>query len=755
MNQNELSTYTFIISGAHCIDCTKKIETVCKKIDGIKTVLFNFNKSELTIFIIKNTNALTEVKKILVSLGYTISEVKISNNSKNNLKKIGLIFRKKIHKKLLHKIIKINNYNQNSDNQKLYLHDHSNHSEHSHWKGILILFTLLLFAFILEQFNNKFGYISFICITLYGLFPTLKKALTQIKYNYIFSVETLISISSLGAIFIGAAKEAATVIILYFIGETLESHTTNRARKSVRSLHLLLPDKSTIKKENGKIETIATNQIKIGDLIDIKPGEKLPTDGIIISGTSYIDESQLTGEPVPVFKKTSDKVSAGSYPVDGNLLVKATSTGFDNTITQLVRLIENAQASKTRIVRNIEAFSRIYTPIILLISVLTAIIPPIIFGEDFITWIYKGLAVLLIGCPCALVISTPSAISAAITTASKLGIFIKSAASLEAIAETKQIAFDKTGTVTCGKLSIKKIVAYKYDENKILQLAASVENKFTHPIAQSIVTAANTKNIEILSVSDAKNIAGIGATANIANNSYLLCSFNYFLDLKNNYNFDEIKTLQNEGNKIVIILENKELAGVIVLIDKLKPEAPFTIKKLKTLGYNSIILTGDSKDSANILKQELQTEVLAELLPEDKMKYVRNISSQEPIIMVGDGINDAPALAAAKVGIAMNSGSNVAIDTAEIVIMNNNINAIIDTIIISKKTIYNIKQNISIAIGLKMFFLIITIFANTPLWLAILADTGATLLVTLNALRLLLIKPNSVSRFYRKSPIES
>jgi Cd2+/Zn2+-exporting ATPase len=745
MNQNEFSTYKFIISGTHCIECTQKIETVCKKFYGIKTVLFNFNKSELTISIIKNTTALTEVKKALINLGYKISEVKISNNSKNNFIKIGLIFRKKIHKKLLHKIIKINSYNHNSDNHKLHSHNHSNHNGHSHWKNILVLTTLLLFAFLIEKINNNFGYISFICITLYGLFPTLKKAVTQIKYNYIFSVETLISISSLGAIFIGATKEAATVIILYLIGETLESHTTNRARESVRSLHLLLPDKSTIKKENGKFEIISTKKIKIGDLIDIKPGEKLPVDGIIISGTSYIDESLLTGEAVPIFKKTSDKVNAGSYPVDGNLLVKAISSGQNNTITQLVQLIENAQASKTRIVRNIEAFSRIYTPIILLIAVLTAIIPPIIFSEDFITWIYKGLAVLLIGCPCALVISTPSAISAAITTASKFGIFIKSAASLEAIAQARHIAFDKTGTVTFGKLSIQKIVAYRYDENKILQLAASVENKFTHPIAQSIVTAANIKNISILAVSDAKNRPGIGATANIANNSYLLCSLNYFLELKNDNNFDEIKTLQNEGNKIVIILENKELIGIIILIDKLKPEAFFTIKKLKTLGYNSIILTGDNKSSANILKQELQTEVLAELLPEDKMKYVQNMNIQEPIIMVGDGINDAPALAAAKVGIAMNSGSNVAIDSAEIVIMNNNINAIIDTIIISKKTINNIKQNITIAIGLKIFFLIVTIFANSPLWLAILADTGATLLVTLNALRLLLIKPTSVS----------
>lgn len=636
-----------------------------------------------------------------------------------------------------------------SSDHHAHQHDHScdtahHHHHHAHGKEaikpIVILGGLFFLAFLIDLYSKKFGFFAFSAVTLFGLYPAAKKLKQYAKIRYYFSIELLLVMACCGAIAIGQSTEAAAVVILFMIGEALESYSTEKARSGVSALASLLPNETTRIMSDGVRKDISTSDIQKGFLLEIKPGSRFPVDGVIKTGTSYVNESLLTGEALPVLKKQGDTVIAGAICLDGVLCMEATNTKQENTVARIVQMVERAQESKSPTMRTIEKFSMYYTPVVIVLGVLVATLPPLFHMGSWHEWFYKALALLLIGCPCALLISTPSAIACGIATASRLGILIKSAYSMETLGKVTWIAFDKTGTLTTGHLTVTDLVSFgPLSSENILSLAASVEEKSNHPLAKSILNFAKKQNILFAHADQGKTLAGKGSEALVNDDEVCVCSpkhaqehFGLTADQQT-----KIENLQSKAKTVCLVVVNQKPMGLIALSDHLKDDAKESIEKLRQLGIKSIVLTGDHKLSAEALTKTLGIDVRSQLLPEDKWSYIKKLGQQELVAMVGDGINDAPALTAAHVGIAMGSGTDVAMDSAQITITRHHVYALVDAIALSKLTLLNMKQNITIAVGLKLIFLAMTLMGATTLWLAILADTGATVLVTLNATRLL------------------
>ncbi len=497
--------------------------------------------------------------------------------------------------------------------------------------------------------------------------------------------------------------------------------------------------------KNNLVQKVKASEILKNQILLVKPSERFPADGIVVEGETSVDESLLTGEIIPVYKKINEKIVAGSLNTESSVKILTTQVGSEHSIARLIQLVQDAQGSKSKTMRSIENFSKYYTPIIFVLGILMAVLPPILGLGSWHSSIYKGLAILLIGCPCALIISTPSAIAAGISVATKFGILIKHASALEIIGRVKTMAFDKTGTLTEGKLSVTDVITFsdEYSENEILKLVLSVEQHSTHPLAKSIIQYGKEKNISFYEVTEAKTISGIGVSGKLNGQTILVSS------LQNIEYTAESEALQKQGKTICVLSLNNKTVGLIALQDKLKIGVKHSLNDLKKLKINSIVLTGDNKASAQGILHGLDLEIKAQLLPEHKLNYIREFSQHGKVAMVGDGINDAPALSAADVGIAMGEGTDVAVDSAQIVIANKNISSLVSVVKISRKTLRLISQNIAIAILLKVLFLCLTLLGETTLWMAILADTGATVLVTLNSLRLFRFTapvPNALNR---------
>lgn len=624
-------------------------------------------------------------------------------------------------------------------------HNHTHHHEHNEniletikpIAGIAVLFVL---AFVVDLYSKKIGFVAFSIVTLIGLYPAFQKIKGYLKIKYVFSIEMLLAIACLGAIAIHQAEEAAAVIILFMIGEALEGYSTQKARSGVESLATLIPEQAHLVLEDGSTKPIPVSDIQVNHVIEIKPGSRFPIDGIVTEGTSYVDESLLTGESRPIQKSSGSRVIAGSICLDGALLVKAVDTQKENTVSKIIKMVERAQASKSPTMRVIEKFSRYYTPAVIIMSFAIAIFPPLFHLGSWEQWIYKALTILLIGCPCALIISTPSAIACGITAASRIGILIKSAYAIETLGNVSTIAFDKTGTLTQGILEVTEVVPLSaIEKNELLKIAASVEGKSNHPLAKSIVSAARKQNLQLMQAQESKALPGQGVCAVVNQSLAYVCSPDYVLekwDLSDDQ-LEKIHRLQSQGKTVCVVVQDHIVLGLLALADKLKEDAQESLAILSRMDIQCVILTGDSALSTGALTKNLNVAVESELLPDEKYDYIKKHAGQGKIAMVGDGINDAPALTAAHVGIAMGSGTDIAKDSAQITITRNHVRSLVEAIGISKLTVLNIKQNITIAVGLKFLFLILTLLGDTSLWMAILADTGATVIVTLNATRLL------------------
>lgn len=680
--------YTWKVSGMDCAACARKVENAVRQVSGVNQVQVLFATEKLVVD--AGADIRLQIESAVQKAGYTLRdeqapEAAPESRFKENLPLISLII-------------------------------------------------MMAISWGLEQFNHPFGQIAFIATTLVGLYPIARQALRLMKTGSYFAIETLMSVAAIGALFIGATAEAAMVLLLFLIGERLEGWAASRARKGVSALMALKPETAT-RLRNGEREEVAITTLQPGDVIEVAAGGRLPADGKLVSGFASFDESALTGESIPVERATGDKVPAGATSVDRLVTLEVLSEPGASAIDRILKLIEEAEERRAPIERFIDRFSRIYTPAIMAIALLVTLVPPLLFAASWQEWIYKGLTLLLIGCPCALVISTPAAITSGLAAAARRGALIKGGAALEQLGRVTHVAFDKTGTLTVGKPRVTAIhPASGISECELLALAAAVEQGATHPLAQAIVREAQTRELAIPVAKEQRALVGSGIEALVDGERVLICAAG---KQPAEAFAGRISELESAGQTVVLVLRNDAVLGVLALQDTLRDDALTAISELHQLGVKGVILTGDNPRAAAAIASKLGLEFKAGLLPEDKVRVVTSLNQQSPLAMVGDGINDAPAMKAATIGIAMGSGTDVALETADAALTHNRLRGLVQMIQLARATHANIRQNIAIALGLKGIFLITTLLGITGLWLAVLADTGATVLVTANALRLL------------------
>nr|WP_159600166.1 heavy metal translocating P-type ATPase [Starkeya nomas]CAA0106520.1 Potassium-transporting ATPase ATP-binding subunit [Starkeya nomas] len=579
----------------------------------------------------------------------------------------------------------------------------------------------------------------FIAALLIGLVPIARRAVMAALAGTPFSIETLMTIAAVGAVIIGASEEAAAVVFLFLVGELLEGVAAGRARDSIRALTALVPKTARVVEAGGTREVPAEN-LRIGDVILVRPGERIPADGEVLEGAGSVNEAPVTGESVPVGKEKGDTVFAGTVNGEAALTVRATTEPSDNTIARVVRLVEEAQESKAPTERFIDRFSRWYTPFVMVLAALVAVVPPLVAGAAWDEWIYKGLAILLIGCPCALVISTPAAIAAGLASGARRGLLIKGGAVLEVLRTVNAVALDKTGTLTEGKPKVTDLIAFDGDEAALLARAAALEAGSTHPLAVAILAEAEARSLAYPAARDAGALGGEGVSGTVDGVALFLGSPKAAAARAPLTTEQQaaIGALNDAGKTVSVLLADGRAEGVIAMRDEPRADARAGLAALKAAGIRTVMLTGDNERTAKAIGGDLGIEVRAGLMPADKQRIVGELKAEGlTVAKVGDGINDAPALAAADVGIAMGGGTDVALETADAAVLHGRVADVAGMIALSRATMRNIHQNITLALGLKAVFLVTTIAGITGLWPAILADTGATVLVTANALRLL------------------
>ncbi len=584
---------------------------------------------------------------------------------------------------------------------------------------------------------------AFIAACVIGVAPIARRAFAALQAGMPFTIEGLMTIAAVGALFIGAAEEAALVVFLFAVGEVLEGVAANKARDGIRALANLIP-KTALVEENGAILEVAADTLAIGQMVLVRPGDRVPADGEIVEGTSGVDDSPVTGESMPVTKKPGDAVFAGSINTEAALRVQVTKAAEDNTIARIIKLVEEAETSRAPTERFIDKFSRIYMPAIVGVSLLVILLPPLAFGEAWDTWIYRGLTLLLIGCPCALVISVPASIASSLSAGARRGLLMKGGAVIEATANVTKVAFDKTGTLTHGRPVVTDVIAFDgVTEAELLAVAAGVENGSSHPLAIAILNRAKEAGIAALPSREAKAIIGKGVEAIVGDAKAWVASPRHATDAValDGLGLRRTTQLEEEGKTAVVIYREHRGLGIIAMRDEPRADAIKAVQQLKALGVDSVILTGDNERTAAAIAGGMGMEFRADMMPEDKLNFIKTMAEGGGVMMIGDGINDAPALKQASVGVAMGSGTDVALETADAAILRDKVTDVPGLIRLSRATMANIRQNVTIALGLKAVFLVTTVFGLTGLWIAILADTGATVLVTLNALRLLRFNP--------------
>lgn len=605
----------------------------------------------------------------------------------------------------------------------------------------LSLAGLMLVAALLPK---EFGQPLFTLATLWGLWPISRKAWALTKSGSPFAIETLMTVAAVGALFLGETAEAAMVLLLFMLGEHLEAYAAGRARAGVTALMALVPDKALrirTTAEGEVREEVAADELRPGDIIEIAPGARLPADARLLDELGAFDESALTGESIPVERRQGDKVPAGSLAADRVLRLEVVSEPGNNAIDRILHLIEEAESQRAPIERFIDRFSRWYTPAMMLIALLVVLVPPLAFGQSWDEWIYRGLALLLIGCPCALVISTPAAVTSALAAATRQGALIKGGAALERLAHIDTVAFDKTGTLTLGKPQLTELVSLNgQPETELLALAAAIEQGSHHPLARAVVANATEQGLTLAETRDLRALPGMGVEGRINGELWQLLAPSRVAPL-NVEQQTQIASLEQQGKTVVVLCRSSGdhalPVALLALRDQIRPEAAAALQELNRLGLNSIMLTGDNPRAAEAIATELGMGWRAGLLPENKVEEIAKLASLQKVAMIGDGINDAPAMKRASIGIAMGGGTDVALETADAALTHNQLGGIAAMIRLSRAALANIHQNIALALGLKAIFLVTSLLGITGLWIAVLADTGATALVTANALRLL------------------
>ncbi|MGM9904067.1 cadmium-translocating P-type ATPase [Enterococcus sp. 10A9_DIV0425] len=689
---------SYQLEGLDCANCAMKIEKQVKQIHGVKEASVNFATGKLTIEAdeAEMTAIENEAKKKIVALEPNVTVTEIE---KKKLKPS---------------------------------HKQSALQNHALWRiGISALGLLGLFLFVPTE---PVRFIGFLITFLIIGFDVLKQAVMNIRKGQVFDENFLMSVATIGAMAIGEYPEAVAVMLFYQIGEYFQHFAVDQSRRSIRELMAIRPEVAHVETATG-IMTKEPEDVQIGEKVIVKPGERVPLDGKIISGESLVDTSALTGESLPKKIITGEAVLSGFINKTNPLTIVVEKTYENSTISKLLELVENASSKKAPAENFITKFARYYTPIVVGLAVLLAVVPPVLNGADFSEWIYRALTFLVISCPCALVISVPLSFFGGIGGASKIGVLVKGGNYLELLARTDTVVFDKTGTLTKGDFSVQKVVS-EMETNQFMQYIASVESVSTHPIAKAVLA---TYDGPLLEIEKAEEIAGEGMKAKIVGETVLVGN----QKLLGRYGLS-VPEDEMVGTHIYLAVADRYL-GYLVIADTLKTDAVDAIAKLKEVGVKkTVMLTGDSRVIAEEVAQQVGVDaVYSELLPEDKVKKLEEImkTASQKTAFVGDGINDAPVLARADIGIAMGGlGSDAAIEAADVVIMNDEPSKIAEAIQSARRTLKIVKQNIVFAIGIKVIVLILGALGFASMGNAVFADVGVTVLAVLNAMRGLYVK---------------
>jgi len=703
LNQNK-NYKTYDIVGMDCSSCAKSIENHLSKIPAVNHVNVSFSTGKMRV---GHENSAEEIVSEVSKIGFNATLLTDNNNKPAETKK----------------------------------------SKKGLGYGLIALSGMLIaLGFVISYSEIA----SIIPIVLYAMaivisgYKPVKSAYYAIKSRSL-DMNVLMSAAAIGAALIGEWFEGATVVWLFSLGTTLQNKSMEKTRNSIRDLMDLAPSQAWLKVDSELIQK-PVEDVLLNEVIVIKPGDRIPLDGEIVQGETSINQAPITGESIPVDKLVGDTVYAGTINESGSIEVKVTKLVEDTTIAKIIHLVEEAQEQKAPTEAFIDKFASIYTPIVFILALLVIVVPPIFNFGTWGEWVYKGLALLVVACPCALVISTPVAIVSAIGNAAKHGVLVKGGSFLEKAGVIEAIAFDKTGTLTEGKPNVSEVKAFTKSENELLSIALTLEEYSTHPIAKSIVEFVKNKGIESRNATLFKNIVGKGVQATINGEIHYAGNLKLFEEMKIpiDHISDKVQKMQNHGKTVVIIGTPFEIMGIISVADTIRSSTTQTLSDLKIVGINQVVmLTGDNEGTAKLISEETNVDrYFAELLPEDKVDAIKQLQSEgHQVAMVGDGINDAPALATSNLGIAMGgAGTDTAMETADIVLMGDNLEKLPYTVKLSRKALKIIKQNIWFSLIIKFVALILIFPGWLTLWMAVLSDTGAAIIVILNALRLLRVK---------------
>ncbi|MEC3885566.1 heavy metal translocating P-type ATPase [Halobacillus sp. HZG1] len=760
----------FDVKGMDCPSCAATIEKGLQKINGIQSVNVQYGTGKMTVGA-ENESLYEQIPKHIRRLGFEVERVDGQKNQQTykiegmDCGSCAMTIEKHLSKNPAVQDVQVqfstgkmqiqhttspkeimkevgragfqaflegkeDNYNQKADKSKSL--------STTTFSGVFLgLGFIGSFTSIPAEFITAF----YAAAILIGGFKPARSAFYAIKSGSL-DMNVLMASAAIGASLIGEWFEGAMVVWLFALGNTLQNRSIERTRESIRSLINLTPKEATVKSGSELIRK-AVEEVGVGEVIIVKPGEKIPLDGEVVTGTSSVNQAPITGESLPVDKQTGDIVYAGTVNESGSLEIEVTKLVEDTTIAKIIHLVEEAQEKRAPTQAFVDRFARVYTPIVFTLALLVMVLPPLFGFGTWGEWLYKGLALLVVACPCALVISTPVAIVSAIGNAAKNGVLIKGGTFLEKAGMIKAIAFDKTGTLTEGRPKVSEVQAIGVSEDELIRITRTIEEYSTHPIAQAITTYANERNIAALDGENYQTIAGKGAKAELDGTEYYAGSPKLFEDMNVPLTDrkDQIAEYQKEGHTIVVVGTSATVLGVIAVADTIRDITVQSIQKLKQVGMQEMVmLTGDNKGTADKIARETGvTRYFAELLPEDKVSAVKKLQAEgKSVAMVGDGINDAPALATSDLGIAMGgAGTDTAMETADIVLMADNLEKLPHTIRLSRKALKIIKQNVWFSLVTKLAALLLIFPGVLTLWMAVLSDTGAALLVILNSMRLL------------------
>ncbi len=699
-------TTDFCIVGMDCADCAAKLEKRMAKVPGVETAKVNFGASKMTVI---HSGPVVEILSTIEKMGYSGK---------------------------VDKGIRIKNEPTSFWKSNQYV------------RPTVISLIMLIFGLIAGKLEAPELIVNGLFLTgiFLGGFLPAKNGISVLINAWEFDMNLLMTIAVIGASAIGEFEEAAAVVFLFSFGNALQSYTLDKTRNSIRALMEITPNEALVRRGTTEI-TLPVEEIVVGDIIIVRPGGRIAMDGKVSTGYSTVNEAPITGESIPVEKQPGDEVYAGTVNERGLLEVEVTKLAKDNTISRIIHMVEEAEGQRAPSQQFVDKFAKYYTPIVIILAALVATVPPLFFGQPFEKWFYEALAMLLVACPCALVISTPVSIVSAIGNAAKNGVLIKGGMHLEEAGTLSVVAFDKTGTLTEGKPRVTDIIPIDgIPDQEFLSIASAIESRSEHPLAEAIVKYAKERGAEISSISEFEAIPGKGAKAVVQGKTYQIGNSRFFteqaIDLK--HVEGEVSRLQNEGKTVMMLGDDERILGLIAVADILRENSAQAINKLKKAGIKKVImLTGDNESTARAIAIKAGIDDFrADLLPEDKVDAIKSLLLEHgKVAMVGDGVNDAPAMAISTVGIAMGAaGTDTALETADIALMADDLTKLTDTIKLSRKTLGIIKQNIAFALIIKGLILLLVIPGWLTLWLAVAGDMGSSLLVTLNAMRLLRVK---------------